>query len=379
MALEKLKKTSSLNDLAELLGYKPQSLAFILYKIPSEYKYTEFEIPKKYGGVRKIKAPVERLKKLQCRLASLLTKCYEEISNTSKKSKKRRELAHGFREKYSIVTNAENHTNKRYVFNVDLEDFFPSIHFGRVRGFFMKNDHFKLEEKVATIIAQIACHKNELPQGSPCSPIISNLIGHILDIRLAKLARKTRCTYSRYADDLTFSTNVKEFPKEISQSVNGNGKWIAGKELSKEIERAKFNINDDKTSLQFRFSRQVTTGLVVNRKVNIKREYYKRARTMCYSLFETGSFYIGQHVAKVSAQCDQKATEEKKVINPGKLSQLEGILSHIHHVKSIKVHQEKSVKSQYVNSSKSQQGHDTKPVGLTDFLTVSCFINIFLL
>ena len=79
-------------------------------------------------------------------------------------------MSHGFRRHYSIITNARRHKRRRYVLNLDLQDFFPSFSFGRVRGFFIHNNSFKLNEKVATIIAQIACHENVLPQGSPCSP-----------------------------------------------------------------------------------------------------------------------------------------------------------------------------------------------------------------
>ena len=119
------------------------------------------------------------------------------------------------RKKRSILTNATLHKRRRYVLNLDLEDFFPSITFGRIRGFFIKDKHFALQEKVATVIAQIACFNNELPQGSPCSPVLSNLIGHLLDTRLARFARLYKCTYSRYADDITFSTSRKDFPAEL--------------------------------------------------------------------------------------------------------------------------------------------------------------------
>ena len=132
--------------------------------------------------------------------------------------------------------------------NVDIQDFFPSINFGRVRGFFIKNSHFSLDTNVATVIAQIACHNNELPQGSPCSPIISNLIGHLLDIRMANLAKRAKCTYSRYADDLTFSTNKKDFPDSIAIMKDDNN-WVAGSRLIKEIEKVGFSLNTKKTSI----------------------------------------------------------------------------------------------------------------------------------
>ena len=310
--LEKLKKATSLSDLALILGYKPKSVSFIIYKIPENKKYIEFEIPKKNGKTRKIKAPVDQLKHLQRRLADLLNSCFDEISSKAQK----KSLSHGFRKNYSIITNANNHKNKRYVFNVDLQDFFPSINFGRVRGFFIKNNSFSLNEKVATVIAQIACHNNEIPQGSPCSPIISNLIAHLLDIRMVNLAKHSKCTYSRYADDLTFSTNRKDFPSSIAIKKDDNN-WDVSQKLIREIEKVGFCINPTKTSMQFKTSRQVATGLIVNKKVNIKSEYYKKARSMCYALFNTGQFYI------------ENDDEEKE----NTINQLEGILSFIYYVK----------------------------------------------
>lgn len=318
-SIEKLKKATSLRDFAALVGYKPKSLSYILYRIPDKDKYIEFTIPKRNGGGRKIKAPEERLKHLQKRLADILSKCFEESCYLSKHKKS---LSHGFRYKHSIVTNALNHRNKRYVFNVDLKDFFPSINFGRVYGFFIKNSHFELDKKIATIIAQIACHDNELPQGSPCSPIISNFIGHLLDIRMVNLAKKTKCTYSRYADDLTFSTNNKRFPEKIAINVGGD-EWTIGNTLKKEIEKVGFEINNKKTTMQYKASRQVTTGLIVNKKINIKREYYKQARSMCHELFTKDEFYI--------KALPNDSSGETYI--PGTLNQLQGMLNFIYQIK----------------------------------------------
>ncbi len=334
--LDDLKKTTSLSDLALLLGFKPNSLSYILYKITDENKYSEFTIPKKNGGERLIKAPADRLKKLQKRLAVLLDECFEEIYKGYGNNKS---LSHGFRKDHSIITNAKRHKNKRYVFNIDLQDFFPSINFGRVRGFFIKNSHFELNAKVATVIAQIACHDNELPQGSPCSPVISNLIGHLLDIRMVNLAKKTKCTYSRYADDLTFSTNEKDFPKDIAYEANF-GNWVPGKALIKEIEKVNFTINNKKVSMQYKTRRQCVTGLIVNKKVNIKKEYYKKSRTMCHVLFQTDEFYI-------------KSTSDE--IKPGTVNQLNGILSFIYNVK-----EPNNIKKKELNKKKGKKKEDKK-------------------
>lgn len=345
-SLEKLKSATSRKELAELLGYKPKSLAYILYKIKDEEKYTEFFIPKKNGGLRQIKAPIEQLKTLQRRLADLLNQCFDEINN---KGKQKKSISHGFRKNHSIITNANKHKNKRHVFNVDLQDFFPSIHFGRVQGYFLKNEHFQLEREVATTIAQIACHEKVLPQGSPCSPIISNLIAHLLDIRMVYLAQKAKCTYSRYADDLTFSTNKNKFtPKIAIKNEETCNKWLPSEILEKEIGKVDFRINQNKVSMQHKTNRQLTTGLVVNEKVNIKREYYKKARSMCHSLFETGAYYfekkaIGEEerleeVASTKTAKAESAEEtvvelESDEVVAGTINQLDGILSFIYHVK----------------------------------------------
>jgi hypothetical protein len=288
--LEKLKDAKNINEFALLLGFKPKMLTYILYKMPNvEKRYETFTIPKKNGGSRIINSPNEKLKLLQRRLANLLYDCYDEIAKNRKGTVG---VSHGFRKGYSIFTNSLNHCKKRYVFNVDLKDFFPSINFGRVRGFFINDKKFKLNEKIATIIAQIACFENQLPQGSPVSPIISNLIGNILDVKMLKLSKEAKCYYSRYADDLTFSTNNKQFPNSIA--FENDTQWIIGEKLKTLIENSGFKINETKLAMQYKNSRQTCVGLVINRKVNIKQEYYRKIRAMCNNLFRYNTFYINK-------------------------------------------------------------------------------------
>jgi RNA-directed DNA polymerase len=315
--LTALKAAASLNDLATLLRLKPAALAFVLYKIPDQNKYTTFTLRKKNGGERIISAPNSRLKLVQRRLGKLLDKCQLEVE-TRLKVKRQCILAHGFKPGLSIQTNALNHRGRRWVFNADLQDFFPSINFGRVYGFFMKNQYYMLNKKVATVIAQIACHQNKLPQGSPCSPVISNIIAHLLDIRLNELAASHGCTYSRYVDDLTFSTNEHAFPSSIGKQDPANAHhWHAGSALTKCVARAGFSINAQKTRLQYCDSRQEATGLVINKKVNVKREYYKLARSMCWQLVTTGTAF-------------EKASGVKVAISRNKLR---GMMAFIYHVK----------------------------------------------
>jgi RNA-directed DNA polymerase len=141
--LHDLRTAETRYDVAALLGYKPSGLSYIVFQIPKAEKYKTFKVQKKGGGERLINAPISMLKGLQRRLADVLCECLRELEGREKRKNK---LSHAFRKDYSIITNAKAHTSRRYVLNVDLQDFFPSLHFGRVRGFFLKgtsnNDDF---------------------------------------------------------------------------------------------------------------------------------------------------------------------------------------------------------------------------------------------
>ncbi|WP_353618719.1 retron Ec67 family RNA-directed DNA polymerase/endonuclease [Bacillus sp. ISL-37] len=200
-------------------------------------------------------------------------------------------LSHAFEKEKSIITNAKIHRNKRLVLNIDLESFFESFHFGRVRGFFIKNYNFLLTSEVATVIAQLTCYKGTLPQGAPTSPIITNLICEILDQRVLKIAKKYKLDYTRYADDLTFSTNDKGFLDLQAEFYEL---------LSSELTRAGFKINEKKKRLQLRDSRQVVTGLVVNKKINVNKIFYKETRAMAHQLYKEGKFEINGKLANLN-------------------------------------------------------------------------------
>jgi len=323
--LKSLKASRTLKDLAKLLECKTSGLSYLLYVKSEEKRYRTFDVPKKGGGVRQISAPSDDLMLVQRKLSNLLQNCIAELREAygySEDGPKRDRISHGFNRKRSIATNALEHRNRRFVFNIDLSDFFGSINFGRVRGFFISDKNFQLDPKVATIVAQIACHDNRLPQGSPCSPVISNLIGHILDVHLVRLAKRVGCTYSRYADDLTFSTNMREFAKEIAYpSGKDPHQWLPGGKLVRAITHSGFTINPRKTRMQYHDSRQEVTGLVVNRKVNVRAEYRHSVRAMVKNLLVSGEFTLERSVE------ESGAFSIKRV--PGELGQLRGMLGFI--------------------------------------------------
>lgn len=320
--LKKLKGCSSQEDFANLLGYSEKSFTHILFSEDIHQRYNQFTIPKKTGGVRTILAPKSNLKILQGRLNLILNECFGELE------KKRLErtgnikyiASHGFRKKinllipiskanysslknetinFGIYSNAKKHINKNLILNIDLESFFENIKFSRIVGFFNKNRDFCLDYDIAILLAQVVTYRPSknveayLPQGSPCSPIISNLIGNILDIKMLKLAKKYQCTYTRYADDLTFSTNMKIIPSDLA-FFEGD-KWKAGRLLIKNISSCGFKINNNKTRVNNRNNRQEVTSLTVNQKVNINRQYYRYTRSMVNEYCSKGVFYKSKY------------------------------------------------------------------------------------
>ena len=200
---------SSQKDCADLLGMPLYKLIHIAFEINDEEKYRTFSIPKKNGSSRLIISPNGKLKALQKQLNKILHCVYEPPAP-----------ARGFVIGRSIVDNAFIHRKKRWVLNLDLQDFFPSIKFYRVRGLFTSKPYL-LPKEVAVLLAKICCYKGTLPQGAPTSPTISNMICRRLDSRLRLLAKKSRASYTRYADDITFSTTLRHFPSNIAVVENG--------------------------------------------------------------------------------------------------------------------------------------------------------------
>jgi len=265
----------SRDDIARLLEITTEQLNFHLYVLPSYKRYKVFEISKKSGGTRQILAPISPIKIIQEKLKQVLDSVYRPKPS-----------AHGFIAERSIVTNARLHKKRRYIFNIDLEDFFPTIHFGRVRGMFMGNPYF-LGDEVSTILAQICCHNKILPQGAPTSPVISNMICARLDAKLQQLAKEHNCTYSRYADDMTFSTTRSKFPSALA-NLSDIGQVEIGSQLLAIIEENGFKVNSKKTRLQMRQQRQEVTGLTVNRYPNVQRRYIKQIRAILHAWAKFG-------------------------------------------------------------------------------------------
>ena len=228
-------------------------------------RYRNFTIPKKSGGVRNISAPVRGLKSMLTYLNIVLQAMYQPT-----------DAAMGFVPGRSIADNAAMHTCRNYVFNTDLKDFFPSIQQPRIWKI-LQLKPFSLNKELASVIAGLCCMQDAngngvLPQGSPCSPILTNIVCRNLDRRLTGLAKRFNLKYSRYADDITFSSDYNVF-QDDSEFMN---------EFMRIVADQNFTINEKKTRLQKSGQRQEVTGLIVNKKVNIAKEYYRDIRSLLY-------------------------------------------------------------------------------------------------
>ena len=243
-------------------------LNYFIHPARNKKSYKTFSIPKKSGGVRTISAPKALLKSFLTYTNRILQAFYEGP-----------EYVTGFVPEKSVVDNAERHIGRNYVFNTDLKDFFPSITKSRVWAT-LKRPPFNFNDTIAGAIAGICCtemvidgeKRRVLPQGSPCSPILTNIVCRPLDHKLHKLAKKYNLRYSRYADDITFSGNRNVFREAESFR----------QELDDIITGEHFSINEKKTRLQKKNQRQEVTGLVVSDRVNVTREYVRALDNILY-------------------------------------------------------------------------------------------------
>lgn len=261
------------HDLARLINFDHDELINLAFKVPDSEKYETIYLPKRDSSIRIIRSPNRRLKSVQTRLLTILEGLYRPHSR-----------AHGYVKGKGLRTHASLHVGKKIIFNCDLKDFFPSINLGRIRGRLMAAP-YGLSNSVATTIAKLCTCDEVLPMGAPTSPILSNMICSNLDSELASLAKNYGCFYSRYADDLTFSTNRSSFPRAIGFRDRGDDQLFsnAGIELISIIISNGFSPNHKKSRLVTQHDRQEVCGVVCNEKMNALPKLRRQIRACLHA------------------------------------------------------------------------------------------------
>ena len=302
------KRARTRQELAESIGYNYNFIVYFIFSKDVNQHYVEYNISKGYKRERVIAAPNEKLKQIQKNIAEILLEIY-----------KPKHCVHSFVRSKNVATNAKPHVQAKHILRLDLENFFPSIHFGRVRNLFEAS--FSFPREVSTLLARICCFKGSLPQGAPTSPIISNMICLRMDAQLTRLANDCRCKYTRYADDITFSTNAEVFSEKIIHSVNPV--MISSKLISIIEYDNYFKINKNKTHLCSNNDSKFITGVKVNRKLNVSRNRYREIRAMLHAARVYGhDKALDEHLTNYSRR--STTIERKNFFNiiQGKISYL---------------------------------------------------------
>lgn len=273
-------------DIAKAMGLTIGRLRWLAFHSDATevIHYIRFTVPKKSGGVRELSCPHRDLAKAQRWIFQNILQLLPTHA-----------AAHGFIKGRSIRSNAQPHIGKHTLINADLKDFFPTITFHRVRGAF---EQLGYSAAAATILAllctesprrtveyagkkfHVAIGPRALPQGACTSPALSNLIARRLDSRLSGIAAKLGWTYTRYADDLSFSAPAEVDPKSKIGYVLARIRHITQDEG--------FIVNEAKTRVLKQSSAMSVTGVVVNEKPNVRRRDVRRLRAILHNAKKYG-------------------------------------------------------------------------------------------
>lgn len=247
----------TMDDFSELCHISKYTLYQL--SINSDKYYKTYSIAKKSGKLRTISQPSKKLKGLQ---SWILVRILNQLRVSSS--------CKGFEKGTSIADNASSHIAANSLLTIDLEDFFPTITQKQVFNVFKALGY---NNKIAVTLSNICTYDETLPQGSPCSPKLANLISWRLDIRIQGFVGKRGITYTRYADDLSFSGL---HPLKVVQIIPM---------IKKIINDEKFKINPSKTRIAGPLRAKVVTGLVLaDDSFGIGKRKYKDVRSKIYHL-----------------------------------------------------------------------------------------------
>ena len=248
--------------LSMLLGYSYVYLIGVANYQRGYYKH--YEIPKKNGSMREIEEPFPSLKEIQTWiLDNILTPASKLYVSP---------VAKAFMPGKNLKDNARFHRNKKIVVALDLNDFFGSVRYGSVYGIFKKIGY---NESVTVMLTKLCMLKGALPQGAPTSPMLSNLVFAELDKKIFRYCKERRIMYTRYADDMTFSSNDMDVTRLIAY-------------VKMMVETRHLKLNQQKTKVMGRGCSQNVTGVVVNDVMQVPKKYRDKVRQEMYYCIKFG-------------------------------------------------------------------------------------------
>ena len=217
--------------------------------------YRQIELKKRNGGIRILHAPDAKLMSMQRLILLVILMGFSPSEYATAYVRKRR-----------LADNAAPHVGKRYLLKTDISDFFGSIRFEQVYAATFNTKHFP--KQVGVLLTSLCCYKGVLPQGAPTSPALSNIVMRNFDDNIGKWCKERGIAYTRYSDDMTFSSDKPLY--HVYQKVKSM------------LEESGFKLNEKKTHFVTNASRQSVTGLTVNEKIAVSREYKRCVRQEVY-------------------------------------------------------------------------------------------------
>ncbi|MEL6628713.1 MAG: reverse transcriptase family protein [Bacteroidota bacterium] len=294
----KLKKAflsiRSVNDLCRLLKIDKRRLMLM----KNQPRYRSFSVPKKGGGERHIETPSPALKKVQTHLNRFLQAVYY-----FEKSAASYGFISGIRneeDRRNVLTNAKKHVGSPYLLNVDLKDFFHSVRRNHVLEIF-QGPPFHFEHDLPGILTKLTVHKGRLPMGAPTSPVLSNLACRQLDEKLSELALQNQWNFTRYADDMSFSSQkpIEDLQIQLIRHL---------------IQQSAFTINEKKIKQYGPDEGKIVTGLLVTDKVQLADGYLEQLRHDIAQLKQV------MEAQNLQGQLDSKWVDQLKLQVRGRLN-----------------------------------------------------------
>ena len=256
-----------LTSIEQDLGFTARTLYGLSNNL--EKHYHNVYIPKSDGTKRKLSVPDLILKRVQKSIADHILTQYP-ISNYAK----------AYKVGSSVQRNALPHVGKKKILKLDIEGFFDNILYSRVKDVVFREDKFS--EPIRILLTMLCYYKESLPQGAPTSPAITNIIMYDFDEKIGKYCGENNISYTRYCDDMTFSGDFDE--KAVISVVKD------------ELQKLGLFLKNRKTAVIPNTKRQTVTGIVVNEKIGLTKEYKNKIRQEIYYIKKHG---IDGHLSKI--------------------------------------------------------------------------------